>query len=94
MTWFLIFAAVVIGFYFWMQYRSQQRELRSPTAAHRQGAKHIGQALVLEAPINNGSGSIRLGNRQWQVRGPNLPAGVRVRVTGVDGTILLIDRTA
>ena len=94
MTWFLIFAATVIAIYFWLQYRSRQRELRSPTAAHRLGAKHIGQALVLEAPINNGTGSVRLGNRQWQVRGPNLPAGVRVRVTGVDGTVLLIDRTA
>jgi len=94
MTWFLTFAAAVIGIYLWLQYLSRQRELRSPTAAHRQGAKHIGQALVLEAPINNGSGSIRLGNRQWEVRGPNLPAGSRVRVTGVDGTVLLIDRTA
>jgi len=94
MTWFLIFAATVIGIYLWLQYRARQRELRSPTAAHRSGAKHIGQALVLEAPINNGTGSIRLGNRQWEVRGPNLPAGARVRVTGVDGTVLLIDRTA
>jgi len=94
MTWFLSFASAVLGFYFWLQYRNRQRELRSPTAAHRLGVKHIGQALVLEAPINNGTGSIRLGNRQWKVRGPDLPAGVRVRVTGVDGTILLIDRSA
>jgi len=94
MTWFLSFASAVLAFYFWLQYRNRQRELRSPTAAHRLGVKHIGQALVLEAPINNGTGSVRLGNRQWKVRGPDLPAGVRVRVTGVDGTILLIDRTA
>lgn len=94
MIWFLSFAAAVIGLYLWVQYRSRQRELRSPTAAHRLGVKHIGQSIVLEAPINNGSGSIRLGNRQWEVRGPNLPAGARVRVTGVDGTVLLIDRTA
>lgn len=94
MIWFLLFAAFVIGTYLWVQYRNRQRELRSPTAAHRLGARHIGQSIVLEAPINNGSGSIRLGNRQWEVRGPNLPAGSRVRVTGVDGTVLLIDRTA
>jgi membrane protein implicated in regulation of membrane protease activity len=94
MTWFLYFASAVLAFYFWLQYRNRQRELRSPTAAHRLGVKHIGQALVLEAPINNGMGSVRLGNRQWKVRGPDLPAGCRVRVTGVDGTVLLIDRTA
>jgi membrane protein implicated in regulation of membrane protease activity len=94
MTWFLSFATFVLAFYFWLQYRNRQRELRSPTAAHRLGAKHIGQALVLEVPINNGMGSVRIGNRQWTVRGPNLPVGARVRVTGVDGSILLIDRTA
>ncbi len=93
MTWFISFAGCVIGLYLWLQYRRRQRELRSPTAAHRLGAKHIGQALILETPIN-GTGNIRLGNRQWEVRGPNLPAGAKVRVTGVDGTVLLIDRTA
>lgn len=94
MTWFLVFATVVIGSYLWLQFRSRQRELRSSTAAHRLGAKFIGQALVLETPVSNGTGVIRLGNRQWQVRGPDLPAGIRVRVTGVDGAVLLIDRTA
>jgi inner membrane protein len=82
MTWFLIFAALVFSFYFWRQYR----------AHHRLGLKHIGQAVVLEKPLENGSGRIRLGNRDWAVRGPTLPAGARVRVTGVDGTVLLVDR--
>jgi inner membrane protein len=92
MTWFLIFAALVFSFYFWRQYRARQRELASPTADHRLGLKHIGQAVVLEKPLENGSGRIRLGNRDWAVRGPTLPAGARVRVTGVDGTVLLVDR--
>ena len=92
MTWFLLFAALVFGFYFWRQYRTRQREFESPTADHRLGLKHIGQALVLEKALENGSGRVRLGNREWVVRGPNLPAGARVRVTGVDGTVLLVDR--
>ena len=94
MIWFLCFASAVFGLYFWMQYRARQRELDSPTAEHRLGLRHIGQALTLQAPIQNGSGRIRLGNREWHVRGPNLPVGARVRVTGVDGAILLVDRTS
>jgi inner membrane protein len=92
MTWFLLFAALVFGFYFWRQYRARQRELESPTADHRLGVKHIGQAVVLEQPLENGKGRIRLGNREWAIRGPVLPAGAKVRVTGVDGTVLLVDR--
>lgn len=94
MTWFLIFASTVFGLYFWMQYRSRQRELQRPTAEHRSGMRYIGEALTLQAPIQNGTGRVRLGNRDWDVRGPNLPVGSRVRVTGVDGTILLVDRSA
>lgn len=94
MTWFLIFAVTVFGFYFWRQYRARQLELASPTADHRLGLKYIGRAVVLEQPMQNGTGRIRLGSREWAVRGPNLPAGAKVRVTGVDGTVLLVDRMA
>lgn len=94
MTWFLIFATSVFAFHFWRQHRIRQRELNSPLASHRSGHSHIGQVIVLEQGLQNGSGRIRLGNREWPVRGPNLPAGARARVTGVDGTVLLVDRVA
>lgn len=93
MTWFLIFAGVAFAWYFWREYRSRQAELNSPLADHRLGLRHIGESLVLEKPIQNNQGRILLGNREWSVRGPNLPVGSRVRVTGVDGSILLVDRT-
>lgn len=94
MIWFLIFAAVVFALYFWRQYQNQQRELNSPLASHRSGHSHIGQVIVLEQGLQNGAGRIRIGQRDWPVRGPNLPAGARARVTGVDGTVLLVDRVA
>lgn len=94
MTWFVIFAATVFGLYFWVQHRQRQRELNSPLASHRLGHSHIGQVIVLEQGLENGAGRVRLGNRDWRVRGPNLPAGAKARVTGVDGTVLLVDRIA
>lgn len=94
MIWFLAFAAVVFGLYFWRQYREQQRELNSPLASHRSGHAHIGEIVVLQHGLQGGTGQIRLGNRDWPVRGPNLPPGAKARVTGVDGTVLLIDRVA
>ena len=94
MTWFVIFAATVFAVYFWRQYRARAKELNSPLAWHSSGQSHIGQVIVLEQGIQNGTGRIRLGNRYWPIRGPNLPAGARARVTGVDGTVLLVDRVA
>jgi hypothetical protein len=92
MGWFLIFAATVFGLYFWRQYRLQQRELQSASAPHRAGQRYIGQVLTLTESINDGAGRAKLGNRQWALRGPNVPAGTRVRVTGVDGVVLIVDR--
>ncbi len=41
----------------------------------------IGRTATLEEPIREGRGRIRLDDTFWMVRGPDLPAGTRVRVT-------------
>jgi len=92
MYWFALFAATVFGLYFWREYRIQRQELQSPTAPHRVGERYIGQVLTLSDAIREGEGRVRLGNRRWSLRGPDVPAGTRVRVTGVDGSILIVDR--
>jgi hypothetical protein len=48
--------------------------------------------LILEEDIRGGKGRARVGTRRWRLRGPDLAAGSRVRVTGVDGTVLIVDR--
>ena len=92
MGWFLIFAATVFGLYFWREYRVQQRELQSASAPHRAGQRYIGQVLTLTESINDGSGERSSVTGNGALRGPNVPAGTRVRVTGVDGVVLIVDR--
>ena len=70
MIWFAIFACAVFALYFWMQHRQKQKELNSPLASHRSGHSHIGQVVILQDGLQNGSGKIRLGNRDWPIRGP------------------------
>ncbi len=45
-------------------------------------ASLIGRTAVLEQPIAEGRGRIRLDDTIWSVEGPDLPAGTRVRVAG------------
>ncbi len=54
------------------------------------GHQYIGSELVLIEAIEQGSGRAKLGDGVWKVAGPDLPAGARVKVTGVDGTILTV----
>ena len=57
---------------------------------NQRGLQYVGSELVLSEPIEQGSGKARLGDGYWKVSGPELPAGARVRVTGVNGTILTV----
>jgi inner membrane protein len=50
----------------------------------RHGA-YVGRSFVLEKPIVNGNGKLRIDDALWDVDGPDLPAGTRVKVTSVNG---------
>ncbi len=92
MTLFLLFAATVFIVYFWNDYRIKQRDEQSASSPLRTGERFIGQVVTVPSGIAGGSGKIKLGQRSWALRGPNVPAGAKVRVTGVDGSILIVDR--
>jgi inner membrane protein len=62
-----------------------------PHLNHRHGA-FVGRVFVLEQAINNGSGKLRVEDTLWDVDGPDLPAGARVKVTAVNGLRLIAER--
>lgn len=92
MTWFVIFAVSVFALWFWREYRIQQRHLEGASSPHRAGERFIGQVVTVPHGILNGTGRITLGQQQWSLKGPELPAGGRARITGVDGRVLIVDR--
>jgi membrane protein implicated in regulation of membrane protease activity len=57
---------------------------------NQRGQQYVGSELVLVEAIEQGAGKAKLGDGVWKVSGPELPAGARVRVTGVNGTILTV----
>ena len=59
---------------------------------NRRGEQYVGRVFTLEEPVVNGNGKIRVDDTTWKIRGDDCVSGTRVRVTGVDGTVLLIDQ--
>jgi membrane protein implicated in regulation of membrane protease activity len=51
-------------------------------------ARLIGREVTVSTAISGGEGRVRLGDSVWSARGPDAPAGARVRVTGVQGNCL------
>lgn len=58
---------------------------------NQRGASLIGRTAVLEQPIAEGRGRIRLDDTTWSVDGPDLPAGARVKVIGANGGRLTVE---
>ena len=58
---------------------------------NRRGEQYVGRMLTLDRPIVDGVGRIRLGDTMWRVTGPDLAAGARIRVVGVDGSTLRVE---
>lgn len=56
------------------------------------GERLIGHEAVLDEPIVEGRGRIRVDDTTWRVSGADLPTGAHVRVVAVDGALLKVEQ--
>jgi membrane protein implicated in regulation of membrane protease activity len=76
----------------WRRYRREHPETSDQPTLNRRGHQYEGKVLEIVDSIENGYGKARLGDSVWTVRGPDAPAGARVRVVGVENTVLVVER--
>lgn len=76
------------------------RRYAHPSTAHSdepdlnvRGAQYIGRMFTVTHAIQQGRGKIRVGDTIWNAQGEDAPVGARVRVVGVDGTALVVERS-
>ena len=68
---------------------SRGRAVESDRPALNRRAEHlVGPVVPLATPIVAGRGRVQIADAFWDVEGPDLPAGQRVRVIGVRGMTL------
>lgn len=85
----LTVVAVVMGRKF---YGANERESDQPFLNRRADAM-VGRTYVLAHPIKAGEGLLVVNDTQWRLRGPDLPEGAKVLVTGVqDATYLVVEQ--
>lgn len=58
---------------------------------NQRGSRLIGENALVTQAIDNGSGRVKYGDSEWIARGPDIAVGERVRITGSDGAILLVE---
>lgn len=87
----VLFGALgVVAIFVWRRYRFRDGNVSDQPALNQRGVQYVGQEFVLVEALTGGTGKIHVGDTVWLVRGADAPAGSRVRVTGVNGAVLLV----
>ena len=90
---FLLFAALSVATVVaWRLYLRRHPTETDDATLNRRAEQYVGRVFSLEQPIVNGRGSVRVGDGVWRAEGPELPAGERVRVIGVAGVVLRVEK--
>lgn len=90
---FVIFAIVsVLSIFMFRQWRNKNPETTDQPALNRRGAQYVGRIFTLAEPIVNGQGKLHVDDSTWKIEGDDCDAGIKVRVIGVDGVVLRIER--
>lgn len=54
----------------------------------------VGRVFVLDKAIVNGRGRVRVADTAWQVEGPDMPEGEKVRVVSAQSSLLVVEPAA
>jgi membrane protein implicated in regulation of membrane protease activity len=88
----VLFAALgVVALMLWRRYQKSNPDVYEQPKLNQRSAQYVGRVCVLSEPIVQGRGKALVGDGAWSVRGPDLPAGATVRVTGADGAVLIVE---
>ena len=80
----------VVAVVAWRAYARRHPQPSEDPTLNRRGAQYIGETFHLTEPIVDGRGRMKVGDTMWRIAGPDLPAGAKVRITGVEGTVLRV----
>ena len=91
---FLIFAlfsavSIVLG----KKYVSNRPQETDQPGLSERGSRYIGRKYVLDESISNGVGKVKIDDTIWRVSGDDMPKGTEVRVTGMDGGVLKVEKS-
>jgi len=75
----------------WRKYRESHPPASDQPLLNQRGRQYKDRIFTLEHAIINGVGKVEVDDSTWRVKGPDLPAGTRVRVTGVDGVVFIVE---
>jgi len=91
-TQLILFAITsIVAVLAWRRYREARPKTTDQPNLNRRGQQYIGRVFSLSSPITNGVGKVTVDDSTWKVKGPDLPKGTHIKVTGVDGVVFRVE---
>lgn len=81
----------VASVFVWRKYLKKNPIQTDAPTLNRRGQQYVGRVYTLSEAIVNGVGKIKVDDTLWKVNGKDTEAGKNVRVTAVDGVVLLVE---
>ena len=91
LQWLMFGALSLISILIWIRLARNRTNQTDRPLLNQRTEHFIGREVVLDQPIVDGFGRVRIGDTKWRASGPDLPAGQRVRIVGAEGPILRVE---
>ncbi|MFA6140326.1 MAG: NfeD family protein [Hyphomicrobium sp.] len=91
--WQLITFAIIscITVFFARRYASPDVATSDQPELNLRAEQYVGRVVTVEEAIADGRGKVRVGDTVWNAQGSDAPQGARVKITGSNGTCLLVE---
>lgn len=89
--WLTFAALSALSLFFGRRWLHRSRYQSDEPTLNQRGASLVGRTADLIDPIHNGRGRAKIGDTIWTVTGPDLPAGMKVRVVASEGSNLRVE---
>jgi membrane protein implicated in regulation of membrane protease activity len=77
---------------FWLRRAMTSEQIASDVPGlNDRGHQFVGRSVTVEEAIEGGRGRVRIGDSLWAAEGPDAGQGARMKVTGVKGTVLVVE---
>jgi membrane protein implicated in regulation of membrane protease activity len=91
MQWILIAFISVASVFIWTRFFKSNDEETDRPFLNARHTKLVGNVYTLAEPIENGAGRLKIDDSFWRIKGPDLPAGSKVKVVSTEPTILEVE---
>lgn len=81
----------VVSVILYKRHKNTSPDVNDQPNLNRRGEQYVGRSFTLEEAIVNGVGKIKVDDSTWKVKGTDMPAGMKVRVMSVEGTVFNVE---